>query len=289
MLVLTQMAIGAFVADLALRRIAPPDLAELVRPVDAFTALGVGLLAIGASVFHLGRPRYAWRAVIGLRHSWMSRECLALATFAGLAAVYAAALGRGAPAGLTDVLGPAVAVAGVAGIACSAMIYIVTGKRWWRARETVPKFGLTAAVAGSALILAVAALAAGITGAGGAVLVGAEPLLAVVAVGTVTKILGEAALFRHLRDRPLTELRRTALLLWGDLHGWLVVRLAAGVSGGVLLPLILWASWTQPDPSLPASIGLSLAMVVLVLVGELAERWTFFTAVSSPRMPGGFR
>ena len=38
-----------------------------------------------------------------------------------------------------------------------------------------------------------------------------------------------------------------------------------------------------------AEIGLALAMVVLVLVGELAERWTFFTAVSSPRMPGGFR
>jgi formate dehydrogenase iron-sulfur subunit len=287
MLVLTQMAIGGFVADLGLRHLSRPDLAELVRPVDAFAALGVGLLALAASVFHLGRPQYAWRAVIGLRHSWMSRECVAFAAFAGLATLYAAGLGAGAPRPVVDVLGSAVAVTGAAGIACSAMIYVVTGKRWWRWRETFPKFVLTAVTAGSALILAVAALAAGLTGAGGVALASAAPLLPVVVAGTVIKVAGELALFRHLRDGELTELRRTALLLHRDLHGWLVVRVAAAAGGGVVLPLVLWAAWTPSHPSVPASIVLSLAMLVLVLTGELAERWTFFTAVSSPRMPGG--
>jgi Fe-S-cluster-containing dehydrogenase component/DMSO reductase anchor subunit len=287
MLVLTQAAIGAFVADLVLRRVALAGLAEMVRPVDAVAALGVGLLALGASVFHLGRPQYAWRAVIGLRHSWMSREGVALAAFAGLAAVYAAALGLGAPRPVVDVLGLAVAGAGAAGVGCSAMIYVVTGKRWWRARETFPKFVLTAVVAGSALILAVASIAAGVTDAGGAVLASAAPLLLAVGGGTVVKLAGELALLRHLRDRELSELRRTAMLLRGDLHHWLEARVAAGVAGGIVLPVVLWANWTQADPSVPASIVLSLAVVVLVLVGELTERWTFFTAVSSPRMPGG--
>jgi formate dehydrogenase iron-sulfur subunit len=297
MLVLTQMAIGAFIADLVLRRIAHAELTEMVRPVDAVAALGVGLLALGASVFHLGRPQYAWRAVIGLRHSWMSREGVALAAFAGLASLYAAGLALGAPTTVTDVIGIAVAAVGIGAIGCSAMIYVVTGKRWWAARETFPKFGLTAVTAGSALILAVAAVAAGITGAGGAVLASAAPLLGVVVAGSVAKMVGELALFRHLRpsagerrSRPeLSELRRTALLLRGDLRGWLGARLAAGIAGGVALPLVVWAMWSQPDPSVASSIGLSVAIVALVLAGELVERWTFFTAVSSPRMPGGFR
>jgi formate dehydrogenase iron-sulfur subunit len=277
------------VADLVLRAIAHPELAELVRPVDAFAALAAGLLALGASVFHLGRPLYAWRAVIGLRHSWMSREGVALAGFAGLATLYAGALGLGAPDALVEPLGLAVAGVGAVGIGCSAMIYIVTGKRWWRARETVPKFVLTAVAAGTAFILAVATIAAGITDAGVAVLTSAAPLLLVVVGATVLKLAGELAMFRHLRDREMTELRRTALLLRGDLERWTAARVAAGVAGGVLLPLVLFASWGQPRPSMPASVALALIMVVLVAAGELLERWTFFTAVSSPRMPGGFR
>ena len=31
---------------------------------------------------HLGRPQYAYRAVIGLRHSWLSREIVAFGLFA---------------------------------------------------------------------------------------------------------------------------------------------------------------------------------------------------------------
>jgi formate dehydrogenase iron-sulfur subunit len=287
MLVLTQMAIGAFVADLVLRRIAVPELAESVRPVSAGAALAVGLLALGASVFHLGRPLYAWRALLGLRHSWMSREVLALGTFAGLATAYAGTLAVGAPASLVEGLGVAVALGGTAAIGCSSMLYAVTGKRWWAARRTLPLFGLTAVVAGSALVLAVAALAAAVSGAGGAVLASAAPLLLVVVVATVAKVAGELGTLRHLRDRDLTELRRTAVLLSRDLRPLLAVRLGAAALGGVLLPLMLYASWRQPDPSLAVSLVCMVVVVGLVTLGELVERWTFFTAVSSPRMPGG--
>jgi len=34
----------------------------------------MGLVALGASVLHLGRPQYAFRAILGLTHSWLSRE-----------------------------------------------------------------------------------------------------------------------------------------------------------------------------------------------------------------------
>jgi DMSO reductase anchor subunit len=281
------MAIGAFVVDLVLRRIAVAELAESVRPVSAGAALAVGLLALGASVFHLGRPLYAWRAVLGLRHSWMSREVLALSAFAGLATAYAGTLALGAPAPVVEGLGVAVALGGAAAIACSSMLYAVTGKRWWAARRTVPLFALTALTAGSALVLAVAALAAAVRGAGGAALASAAPLLPVLAGATVVKVAGELATLRHLRDRHLTELRRTAVLLSRDFRPLLALRLGAAALGGVLLPLLLFATWRQPDPSLGASLVVMVAVIALVTAGELIERWTFFTAVSSPRMPGG--
>ena len=41
-----------------------------------------GMGGTGASVLHLGRPLYAYRAIIGLRHSWLSREVLAFGFFA---------------------------------------------------------------------------------------------------------------------------------------------------------------------------------------------------------------
>ena len=60
----------------------PGALSAGIRPVHSASALAFGLLALGVSVVHLGRPQHAYRAVIGLRHSWLSREILAFGLFA---------------------------------------------------------------------------------------------------------------------------------------------------------------------------------------------------------------
>ena len=41
-----------------------------------------------ASLLHLGRPLFAYRAVLGFRHSWLSREVLTFGLFAKLATAY---------------------------------------------------------------------------------------------------------------------------------------------------------------------------------------------------------
>jgi Fe-S-cluster-containing dehydrogenase component len=137
MLVLTQLAVGAFVAGLVL-----PGGSERV---DAVAALGFGLVALGASVLHLGRPRYCFRAVIGLRHSWLSREIVAFGAFAGLAALYAI--------DPRPMIGAAAAAVGIAGVGCSVMIYAVTRRPKWRARLVAPKFAATTVVCGLAATL----------------------------------------------------------------------------------------------------------------------------------------
>lgn len=133
MLVLTQLSVGAFTTDLVLR---------LGGTFDAFVAVATGVVALGASVLHLGRPRYAYRAVIGVRHSWLSREIVAFGAFTVLATL--AALTR------STALGWVATAFGFAGVACSVLIY--TSTRRWRAAAVTARFALTTAAGGLVVV-----------------------------------------------------------------------------------------------------------------------------------------
>jgi DMSO reductase anchor subunit len=139
MLVLTQLSVGAFLTNVAL---------GVGGTFEALVAVATGAVALGASVLHLGRPRYAYRAVIGLRHSWLSREVVAFGAFTGLATL--AALSSSPP------LEWAAAACGVAGVVCSVLIYTTT--RRWSVAAVIARFGFTTAL-GGLLVVASAALA----------------------------------------------------------------------------------------------------------------------------------
>jgi formate dehydrogenase iron-sulfur subunit len=261
MLVLTQLSVGAFVVGRTLAD-------HIVQPAHALAALAVGLAALAASVFHLGRPLYAFRAVIGLRTSWMSREIVAFGLFAFLAMGYAVVSITGVgPVSLRDVLGNAVAVTGFVGIACSVLIYHATRRAWWTVSITGFKFFMTAALLGIAsTILLVSDLN-----------VAAQLSRLVVAASTI-KLVGELAVLVHLRDKRYTDLKRSAVLLISDLRHWSVARVIALVLGGIVLP-------NAGAPSMPAAV-MSLGLLV---IGELLERTLFFAAASTPGMPKGVR
>jgi formate dehydrogenase iron-sulfur subunit len=191
--------------------------------------------------------------VIGIGHSWLSREVVAFGAFAMLAALDALT-----PSRALDV---AAAAAGASAIACSVMVYATTNRRWWRARASALRFGATAALLGLASL---AAPSVSIS-------------LAVLAVGA-GKLAWE--LTWHWpparRRGPGDDLGRTALLLRRDLRTTTNARDALGVAGLICTALTL----TTPSPWVA---GVAL---VLLAAGELVERSLFFTAVSSPRMPG---
>jgi len=241
MLVLTQLSVGAFVVDL---------LVPGTSRWGAAVAMLTGLLALGASVLHLGRPQYAWRAVIGLRHSWLSREVVAFGAFAATAVPYAVLGWR--------LLGYLVAVFGLAGVACSVQLYATTRRRWWRTSATAIRFGLSMAVSGVALELWTT---------------GERDLAAWLIALMSVKLLWELTVLRHRRRDD--DLGKTAQLLTGELRPMLVARLVAGIIGGVVVPLILLTG-----------VPVALLGVLAVVAGELLERRLFFTAVAAPRMPG---
>lgn len=297
MLVLTQMSVGAFLIEQVLRVVVGDELASAGRSLHLAAAFLLGMLGLAASVFHLGRPRLAYRAVVGWRSSWLSREVLAFGAFAASASAYAAAawlegVGQGAPLAGHRTLGALVSLCGLAGIGCSVMIYASTRRAFWNPAYTGLKFLLTAIVLGIPVALILQLAGAGWSSAGSVAHslreVGRPLCLALIAA-TGLKLLAEAAVFGWLRSRTLTPLRRTAHLMTGALARPTAARFGLGALGGLVLPALLWALGSPAvNGAPPAALAVVTALLVLVLnlAGELLERYLFFAAVVAPKMPG---
>ena len=242
MLALSQLAVGA----------------HLAAPGHALGAFVAAVAALGASLAHLGRPMLAWKAVIGLRHSWVSREIVTLSIFTALSALSALLLLAGAD--VPTALQLAAHAAGVGGVACSVAIYAATRRQWWSAGRLAMRFGFTTAMCG----LGVAAVTRGPT-----------PALLLVVVAVVRLLVASPALLH--RRRAMTELGRTAVLLTGELLPRVQARVALGAVGAVLVPLVVAAT----DNGLVGLVGLPF-----LVAGEYVERTLLFTASAAPRMPG---
>lgn len=305
MLVLTQLSVGAFAVGSLLELSLTAEQVGGFRPIHATGAMVLGLLALGASTCHLGRPLYAFRGILGFRHSWLSREIVAFGAFAGLAVPLAGMCWLSAlPATVNHAwvkqfaphvpqLSLAVSVVGLLGVFCSVMIYVFTKRELWSFERTLIRFGLTTVQLGLAttwLMLAVAGLlmprdvwlplSGRVT----------ESLATALIITTVLKLVYDISLLVHLTNFRNTPLKRSALLVVGPLRSYSLARLICGTVGGVLVPLSLLSTTS----GVVSHSGLVNILTVSLLwsgcvVGELMERYLFFAAVSSSRMPGGVR
>jgi Fe-S-cluster-containing dehydrogenase component/DMSO reductase anchor subunit len=291
MLVLTQLSVGAFLVGLVLERALPSTLLVSLKPLLAMNALGIGLLALGASVFHLGRPLYAFRAVLGLGHSWLSREIVAFGIFAGFASAYAGAIVLTPQTNAwSETLGVCVGVSGLVAVFCSIMIYVVVRRELWSFGRVATRFLLTTAVLGIAVVW-LSILIVSLTNPSPTLHLlvqeyGTALCLSLISVSGV-KLTWEATLFRGLLLRQMTPLKRSALLMSGELANIALARFAAGIFGGVLMPLLLLSALHASEE---ARFVVATSLIFLAcLVGEVLERYLFFTACAAPRMPGSIR
>ena len=255
MLVLTQAGIGGLlVARLTSAQSLPLELASLALLFAGLTA----------SVFHLGQPLKAWRVWLGWRTSWLSREAMALNAFAGVAVVSVASRWLPPLTNYHSLVTFTVATVALAAVFAQAMVYADTHRAFWSLAHTAPRFFGTVLVLGLALALAIHPV----------------PLLAdVLVIATLLKLSCELAVLKHAdtdSDR-WTQLRRTAALQTGALRPVLGMRLLAGLAGGVFLPLAIATDG--------ATTALAINTFGLCLLGELAERYLFFTSVAPDKMP----
>jgi DMSO reductase anchor subunit len=148
-------------------------LLHIVQPRLLLALFAITALALNISVFHLGRPAYAWRALKMWRRSWLSREVLLFGLFFGsLAFLTVCACSAALPQGwlvrlhvgaiepfqhlsstaLTiETLGVITALLGICGIVASAFIYLVPARPSWNMLHTLVDFLLSAALIGCVL------------------------------------------------------------------------------------------------------------------------------------------
>jgi Fe-S-cluster-containing dehydrogenase component/DMSO reductase anchor subunit len=288
MLTLTQLSVGAFGLGLLVERLSGRPAGSGVAQT-AF-ALALALVALGASVLHLGRPWLAWRAALGLRTSWLSREAVMFGAFAGLALLYGLLTAvplfvssvPGGPliARAAAVVQVAAALAGVLGVFFSVMVYVATRRAQWSGTHTGLRFFGTTLMLGAALVLAVCAFTSTMPDPFDRV---TRSLIFLVLGVTVVKVAFEASLLLRSREHHHSVLKRVALVMLHDLRGATLLRFGLVIAGGILFPFLLG----EAVFGVRAAAPVAAAMLVLLLFGELTERYLFFRASPASRMPGG--
>ena len=256
MLVVTQLCVGAFITLWLLAYANGANLA-----IAALASLGLAGVSLGASTLHLGRPIHAWRALKGLRRSWLSREVLTLSMFAGAAGAFAGLLFFGLP--YLKLAGFATALAGLAGITCSARIYIVRARPAWFSGYTIAEFFSTALLLGPAFVHLVDPQVP-------------NAVLFASAAGGAAQLLVQAGKFLWLSQSDVFELRSSSRMLAGRLRGPFALRLSILVVAGILIPLTAVSQ---------AWLG---AAFVAALFGEFLGRYLFFVSVVPKNIAAAF-
>ena len=262
LLALSQIGIGGY-AFSAFAGSGLGTVSNLWSLVVSWAVLHAGLIC---SALHLGQPLKAWRIFLGLRKSWLSREAVALggASVLASAALVLSFYGFWAEEPVFDVatflkpLMAGAAVSGLVAVLTSVYIYVDTKRSFWSFRFTAPKF--YGSVALGALAMGVFAYS----------LQGEGASFVAIFVGVFFLKLGFEWVARSENPATLAMSVGPLALVWQ-------ARLAIGAIAGVFLPVLF---------VLFPSIFLSIALLVSVVLSEIAERVFYFKAVNAPKMPG---
>lgn len=266
MLVLTQMSAGGFIGcALAL---AAGMLSADQAAITSGVSLLFGLIGIALSVLHLGQPLKAWRAFMGWKRSWLSREILAF----GALPAGGSAIGAAWWFGQTDLLLPAVAgtaAAALAAVFCSIMVYVDTRRPFWSLSRTTAKFFGTMLVLGASLCTATwywlglqaAPWALGIA-------------LSLTWLHAIAELVG----YRHALADESSIWHRSALILHKHLRHHVELRGILLVVAALVLPALIGGG--------ASAAWMTTASLLLLFTSQLIERLYFFTAAAGPKMPG---
>ena len=287
--ILAQMSVGAFVVLglvhlWAMRRFGPQQADRLAD--RALLAIGP-TLALGflASLFHLGSPLVAYRALFNLASSWLSREIAFGITFAVLGALFAflqwRKLGSFAVRNLVALLA---ALVGLALVYVMARVYMLPTQPAWNTWATPVSFYLTtfllgALAMGSAFVLNYALLRRQdpkLVAHDMDMLRGALRGIALTALVCLVLQLVVAPLTVATLAAGSTQAVQSAGLLMSQYRGLFVLELALLVLGAGVFGLWLYRSALKGEAQ-PMLARLAFAAFALTLVGEVVGRYLFYT------------
>ena len=267
-LILTTTAMQATFGTLAVL-----VLGHALDTVSLTLMAGITAVALHASLFHLGRPAYAWRALKMWHRSWLSREVLCFGLFFGAIGMCTlaswagtlrfAAIGRG-------VMPCAYAAMffGLCGTFASAYLYLVKARPSWNTVHTPVDFLLSAGLIGTSMAAAMKDPAAALVVLGSrfGLHLQAMPLVSAAWPATVIALCWIANhLIRMQRLRASSNFERRAAYnhMRGEALWWMV---ALSLFAALATPLFLSA----PLPAL--ALATSIAAVAI-------GRYLFFVSV----------
>ncbi len=267
MLTLTQAAAGMFLAT----TIASATGTRLpLLPIVGFIALSIGLTA---SVLHLGQPTKAWRAFLGWRKSWLSREIIAFNVFAGTALTAVAVPWIPPLVKWQSPISGFATAFGLAAVFVSAMVYVDTKRPLWCARITFGNFF------GTTLLLG-ATFAAVVFGWMGRFNLAQPFAVAALIIRTVLFIWRRFEIHAALRN-PASPIHLNTRVI-RELIPWTVLSRTQLFIASTVFGLMAIANLAQLAP-----VWASIAALT-TLSSEIIGRYVFFAAGAAKRMPGGF-
>jgi DMSO reductase iron-sulfur subunit len=301
MTVLTQLAAGGFVTLWLGEMLS--HVFDFLKPLQTFIVFGAcGILAVtglalSASIFHLGRPLHAYKALRMWKRSWLSREVLFFTLFSFLGAGYAGLLLAGnqfhlsIPHTLRFNLGAAVAFLGMGGVYASAKIYRVPARPAWNTIRTPIRFYLTGFILGPLFAFTIYTLYSLIRSPEGTFPLSVGAVTTLLAVAATAAFLQLAVLLSRLLplfQKLSPELFDSTLLLTRRFRAHFVIRITLLAVGGFLLPLEIFNFLGQGGNSAAWLFSLGSASFLVSLVGELLGRYLFFVTVVPKNIPGSF-
>lgn len=266
--VLGQASVGAFVALQIIRWLA--NRKDGAEAADKFTnrallvVFPMTLLAMIASLFHLGNPLVAYRAISNLGTSWLSREILLTVLFAAVTLVYTFMQYRKvASAMVRDVVAVANIVIGLLLVLSMSAVYMLPNQTAWNTPVTALVFFLTAGLAGTVTVAA--ALVATVKAQ--------DELL-----GQTLRNMAIAAIILasiQLLLAPM-ELALGETALEGSILTMLIGSALAFIVA-VVAAIFLYQG-SQASKKTGLLVGSTYALLVLVAVAEVVGRLMFYTS-----------
>ncbi len=266
MLVLTQMSAGGFIGCAIAMWMNLITLTQAAATSAA--ALVAGLVGVALSTLHLGQPFKAWRAFLGWRKSWLSREIMAFGALpAGGQAIFAMWwLGNFEWMRLA-VTGTAAAA--VLAVWCSVMVYVDTRRPFWSLKIVAAKFLGTMLLLGAGLCAVVWSW----TG-----LSIATWAMAFTLVCRWSLSIWEISGYRRALEDEGYAWHKSARVMQKHFSGRIEARGLLLIATGLLIPVLIAAG-----AGMAWMFSLSLA---LMFGSQLIERLYFFTAAAGTKMPG---
>jgi formate dehydrogenase iron-sulfur subunit len=247
-----------------------------------FASLGAILLghaALTGTLFHLGRPARALRAIAAVRRSWLSREVVAFSAFAGLGAVPPAlffldSFGLASWTRFQSLSLSVTSLVGLVAVYTSVRIYRIPARPAWDSPRTNLQFFLTVLVLGAAAGLFVQSW------------LGASLPLMQAAALTLSASISLSALMPFMlaldgmRGEP--SVHAAARILSQSFSRVLVARTLLALAVALASGVVAWSVREALEP-LHTTILLLGAFVV-----EGLGRYLFFRCVVPRNMPLGF-